>query len=112
MARIRSLLWLVVLITFAVSSLGAASIAHAALSGERTAADCAEHAPPPDPCPAKGSAKHAAGDCCPLMAGALALLPAVPAGGEMAMAFDALLPWRAPSLAGRLFTKDPPPPRV
>jgi hypothetical protein len=112
MARIRPLLWLVALISFTVSSFGTLSIAHAAKAVDQaTSADCPEHAPPPEPCPAQGTAKHAAGDCCPLMTGSLALLPAAP-GGEAAMAFDAFATWRAPSLAGRLFAKDPPPPRV
>ncbi len=35
-----------------------------------------DHAPPPDPCPSEGTAKHAASACCPLMSGAVALLPA------------------------------------
>ena len=112
MTRPRTFLWLVALIAFVVPSLGLASIGHAAASIERTAsADCPEHAPPPDPCPAKGTAKHAAGDCCPLMASALALLPQA-TGGCAAMSFRAPIPQRARSLAGRIFTKDPPPPRV
>ena len=112
MARPRSFLWLVALIAFVVPSLGMASIGHAAAPVERTAsADCPEHAPPPDPCPAKGTAKHAAGDCCPLMASALALPPQATEGCA-AMSFRAPIPQRAPSLAGRIFTKDPPPPRV
>jgi hypothetical protein len=112
MARPRSFLWLVALIAFVVPSLGMASIGHAAASVERTvSADCPEHAPPPDRCPAKGTAKHAAGDCCPLMASALALLPQA-AGGCTAASFRAPIPQRARSLAGRLFTKDPPPPRI
>jgi hypothetical protein len=111
MVRVRSFLWLLALIAFALSSFGTVSAGHATASSEQGLADCAEHAPPPDPCPAKDSAKHAAGDCCPLMAGAFAVLPASP-GGEIATAFDAVLSSRMPSLAGRLFTKDPPPPRV
>ncbi len=112
MTRSRSLFWLVALIAFVMPSLGTASLAHAAASIERTASvDCPEHAPPPDPCPEKGTAKHAAGDCCPAMACALAVLPPA-AEGDAALSFHAPLPERGRSLAGRLFTQDPPPPRV
>jgi hypothetical protein len=112
MTRLRALFWLVALIAFVVPSLGTASMAHAAASVERTAAaDCPEHAPPPAPCPETGTARHAAGDCCPLMASALAVLPPA-ADGDAAPSFHAPLPERMRSLAGRLFTQDPPPPRV
>jgi hypothetical protein len=108
----RSLFWLVALVAFVLPSLGAASMAHAAASAERSAAvDCPDHAPPPAPCPEKGTARHAAGDCCPLMAPALALLPPA-ADGDVALPFHAPLLERMRSLAGRLFTEDPPPPRV
>jgi hypothetical protein len=110
--RARSLLWLVALIAFVMPSLGMASMAHATVPAERTASvECPEHAPPPDPCPAEGTAKHAAGDCCPLMGAALALLPAT-AGEVAAMPFHARVAPRVHSLVGRIFTKDPPPPRV
>jgi hypothetical protein len=95
-------------------SLGTVSMAHAAASVERTASvDCPQHAPPPPvpPCPEQGTAKHAAGVCCPVMASALAVLPPA-ASDDGAMMFRAPIPERARSLAGRLFTKDPPPPRV
>ena len=112
MTPIRSLVWLIALIAFVVPAFGTAVAGHAAMPAERTASlDCPGHAPPPDPCPAKGTAKHAAGVCCPLRASSLALLP--PAAG-----IDGTVPIRAPlaervqSLVGRLFTKDPPPPRV
>jgi hypothetical protein len=45
------------------------------------------------------------------MSGAVALLPATMASGETASA-QAPPPVRSPSLIGRLFTQDPPPPRV
>ena len=73
--------------------------------------DCPEHAPPPDPCPDQGTAKHAGKACCPLMSGAVALL-SPPAVIETLVPFDILLSLRVRSLAGRIFTKDPPPPRV
>ncbi len=60
--------------------------------------------------PGEGTAKHAASDCCPLMSGAVALLP--PAALEDASSVRRPAGASAASLAGRLFTKDPPPPRV
>lgn len=112
MGRFRSLLWLVVLMGFIAPSFGAASFAHATQPAEAAAlADCPDHAPPPNPCPDKDTAKHAAAECCPLMAASFALLPPA-AGLDRVAAFDAPTPTRAPSLAGLTFTKDPPPPRV
>jgi hypothetical protein len=112
MTRLRALFWLLALIAVVLPSLGTEAMAHAAASLERTAsADCPEHAPPPAPCPEKGTARHAAGDCCPLMAPALAVLPPA-AGDDAAVSFAAARPERVRSLAGRLFTQDPPPPRV
>src|SRR5262245_12883400 len=114
MVRLRSLLWLVALFGFVIPSLGMASVAQAQTSAsvEQTAmADCSEHAPPPAPCPDKDSAKHAAGTCCPLMAGVPALLlPAATIEAPFASSAPAALSVR--SLAGRILTKDPPPPRV
>ncbi|GEP57265.1 hypothetical protein [Reyranella soli] len=112
MVRLRSLLWLVALVGFIVPSLGTVSVAKASSSAEHAAvADCLEHAPPPAPCPDKDSAKHAAGTCCPLMTAVPALL--LPAAVvEMSFASAALAAPSVPSLAGRIFTKDPPPPRV
>jgi hypothetical protein len=112
MVRLRFLLWLVALVGFVVPSLGTVSIAQASSSVEQTAmADCPDHAPPPAPCPDRDSAKHAAGTCCPLMAGALALLSPA-AVVEISFASAAPAARSAHSLAGRTFTKDPPPPRV
>jgi hypothetical protein len=110
MRRLRSFAWLIALIVFVVPSLGTASMAHAMQPAEQmAAADCPDHAPPLD-CPAQGTGKHAAGQCCPVMACATALLPsevpvqaAAPLHGPSARA--------VPSLAGLLFTQDPPPPR-
>jgi hypothetical protein len=116
MTRTRSLLWLIALVAFVMPSLGVASMAPATAPAtvpvERTGSvECAEHAPPPDPCPAEGTARHAAGDCCPLMGAALALLPAT-VGAAAALPFHARVAPRVHSLVGRIFTKDPPPPRV
>ena len=41
---------------------------------QASSVDCPDHAPPPDPCPSEGTAKHAASACCPMMSGAVALL--------------------------------------
>jgi hypothetical protein len=108
---IRGLAWLIALVALACPPL---SGAHAGLAIHHTAAataDCPDHVPPPQPCPAQGTAKHAAGACCAMMAGMLAVLPG-PAilqtlppsvGRSMAVYAD---------LTGLLFTKDPPPPRA
>ena len=112
MIRARAFLWLVALIAFVVPTLGTASMAHAAAFVERAVStDCPEHAPPPDPCPEHGTSKHAAGLCCPLMSAAVALLPATMASGVRA-AWQTPPRARSPSLVGRFFTQDPPPPRV
>lgn len=73
--------------------------------------DCPDHAPPPDPCPAKGSAKHAAGDCCPTMSGAIAVLPEVAAADARPVTRTRVTSV-VTGLSGLLFTKDPPPPRA
>lgn len=111
MVRVRSFLWLLALVAFAVSSLGTASLGHAAVSADQTAmSDCPDHAPPPD-CPSQGTAKHAAGKCCPLMAGVVALLPPV-APAEALVPYHARPATIARNLIGLTFTQDPPPPRV
>lgn len=113
MLRWRSLLWLVALLAFLVPSLGASAMAGGGQPvQERAAADCPEHAPPPsDPCPAKDTAKHAAGECCPSMAGSLAVLPSA-SGIARPTAPTRPAPAFGPSLAGLDLTKDPPPPRA
>ena len=111
MVPARSLLWLVALLAFALSSIGTASIGHATASPEQaTMADCPEHAPPPD-CPSQGTAKHAAGKCCPLMSGVVALLPPIVLG-ETALPYHGHPDTIARDLVGLVFTQDPPPPRV
>jgi len=107
MVRLRSLLWLIALLGFLAPSFATASMAH---MGQAASADCPDHAPPPD-CPAQGTAKHAAGSCCPLMAGVAALLPPV-APVQMAAPCHARPATIAHNLAGLIFTQDPPPPRV
>jgi hypothetical protein len=109
MMRARLLVWMIAAIALLASP---GMTAHAmAPPGEAASVDCAHHAPPPDPCPDHDTSRHAAGVCCPLMSGAVALLPATMASGETA-ASHAPPPVRSPSLIGRLFTQDPPPPRV
>jgi hypothetical protein len=112
MLRLRSFLWLMALVAFAMPTFGTASDGHArAIAAHAASTDCPNHAPPPDPCPSKDTAKHAAGECCPLMSSTLALLP-------LALDGDVKGPFHAPatkpvrSLAGQVFVKDPPPPRV
>jgi hypothetical protein len=102
------LLWLIALAAFVWPP----AIAAAATAGNATtsiAHHCADR--PPPPCPEKGSARHANGLCCPLMAHALAVLsPAlvIETSGNAA---------GFPVSAGRDLTglsphQDPPPPRV
>ena len=110
MVRLRLLVWLTALVALAAPP-GLTLHAMAAPAGAAASVDCPDHAPPPDPCPADGTAKHAASTCCPLMAGAVALLtPAMTI--EAPFAFTAVAASPARSLSGRIPTKDPPPPRV
>jgi hypothetical protein len=111
MVQVRSFLWLLALVAFAVSSIGTASLGHAVVAAEQTTmADCPDHAPPPD-CPSQGTAKHAAGNCCPFMAGVVALLPPG-ALAEAPMPYHVRPGTIARDLIGLTFTQDPPPPRV
>jgi hypothetical protein len=73
--------------------------------------DCPDHAPPPQPCPDKGTAKHATGTCCPLMSAMVALMPSAPEFTELKNQYD-YMPSVAAGQPGLLVTKDPPPPRV
>ena len=116
MTRARTLVWLIALAIFAVPSFGAAAASHAMaqpMTQDAGAAlvDCPDHAPPPAPCPEQGTAKHAASQCCPLMAGSMALLPSAILERTPSLAEH---PFLAPvhRLAGLTFTQDPPPPRV
>lgn len=111
MLRLRTLSWLIALLAFLAPSFGTASMAHVAQPRKQAAsADCPGHAPPPD-CPAQGTAKHAAGNCCPLMAGVVALLPPA-AVVQTAAPLHARPATIAANLTGLPFTQDPPPPRV
>lgn len=111
MGRFRSIAWLIALIAFLTAPFGPASMAYAAQPIKQAALlDCPDHAPPPD-CPAQGTAKHAAGKCCPLMAGVVALLPAGAFAQTEAPA-HARPRTIAPNLTGLAYTQDPPPPRV
>jgi hypothetical protein len=112
MTRLRAFAWLIALIAFVVPSIGTATVSHAMAPAQQSAsADCPDHAPPPEDCPAQGTAKHAAGQCCPFMAGVVALIPPAVADDAPAM-FDARPPGLVPHLSGLTSAKDPPPPRV
>jgi hypothetical protein len=107
---LRGLIWLLAVCAFllppAVAPMAATEAArHAAMS------DCSDHAPPAAPSPDKGSAKHAAGLCCPAMTQVVAVLPVVAAttSGEST---DARVLPVAPHLTGLSPHTDPPPPRV
>ncbi len=105
------MLWLVAVVAFVLPSLGA--VAHPSMAMAPAApsslADCPDHAPPPD-CPEEGTAKHATGQCCPLMACATALLPseAVP---EISPRVVERSIFAGRSLAGIPAHQDTPPPK-
>ncbi|MBL6614910.1 MAG: hypothetical protein ISP45_12930 [Reyranella sp.] len=107
MIRPRLLIWLIALVALAAPP---GLTLHAVVApAAQAVADCPDHAPPP--CPDEGTAKHAASACCPMMAGAVALLaPAMAV--DAPFVFTAIVAPPVRSLSGRAFTKDPPPPRV
>jgi hypothetical protein len=107
--RLRSLLWLVAVAAFLVPSVVGPAAAHHRMSSP-VMSDCGHEMPPP-PCPEKGTAKHAAGLCCPFMSGTVALLPPADAAGSRSLP-AAFLPLAVPHLTGLSPHKDPPPPRV
>ena len=102
------LLWLVALAAFVCppTIAAAAATGSARFAVSHHCADC-----PPPPCPENGSARHAAGLCCPSMAHAIAVLSLTVV---IASSDDAD---KVPIFAGRDLTglsphQDPPPPRV
>jgi hypothetical protein len=119
MTRLRSFLWLLALGALVFPSFGiamapshASSQAHATPPVEQTASMDCEHARPPPPvdCPAQGTAKHAAGTCCPLMSASVAiLLPTVVA--EAPLPAFVLVLAGVIRLTGHFSAQDPPPPR-
>jgi len=107
--RLRSLVWLLAFMALVLPpSIGAS--AAMAVSGHRMMSDCDHHSPPP-PCPDKGTAKHAAGLCCPLMSHAMATLPSPVVAAVLGVHGPAavLTTVRFTGLSPR---KDPPPPRA
>jgi hypothetical protein len=109
MIRLRLLVWLLTLV--ALIAPPGISVHAMASAPQAMSVDCADHGPPPDPCPSEGTAKHAASACCPLMSGAVALLP-LPASVDALSFLDITVASGGRPLSGRIFTKDPPPPRV
>ena len=109
----RTLVWLIALIAFLVPSLASGTAMHPVAPQDQAAlSDCPNHAPPPaDPCPDKGTAKHAASACCPLMSGEIAVMPSI-APEASSSPVDPPLVALAHRLIGFTFTQDPPPPRV
>jgi len=110
--RLRRFLWLIALTAFVLLPLGLGTGSASAHGPGKIEAmtDCPDHAPPPKPCPSQGTAKHAAGDCCPAMTGNVAVLPVAPDGAMEARParYGSSL---APALYALDLTKDPPPPR-
>ena len=115
MTRLRTLLWLIAVAAFAVPSFGTVGAAHAMASpmeigAQPASVDCPDHAPPPD-CPAQGTAKHAAGQCCPQMASVVALLlPGVIA--EAPARSHTRVIAAVANLTSLFLAQEPPPPRV
>jgi hypothetical protein len=109
MVPARLLVWMITVVALLLPP--GMTIHAMAPAGQAASVDCPGHAPPPDPCPDHDTAKHAAGACCPLMAGAVALLPATIAGGEAASS-SAFVRIHARRLSGRVVKQEPPPPRV
>ncbi len=111
--RLRSLFWLIALLAFVVppTLAGKAAAAMHDHTAMASMAHCPDHAPPSAPCPDKGTAKHAAGVCCPMMSGAMAVLPETVIAVAPAQP-HVYLPAAGTSLSGLLFTRDPPPPRT
>jgi hypothetical protein len=116
MTRARNLVWLIALIAFVVPSFGTAVASHAMTHAEGVGAqaamvDCADHGPSSEHCPDEATAKHAAGLCCPLMSGTVALLPST-AAEQAPSPVEPPLSALAHRLSGLTFTRDPPPPRA
>ena len=105
---LRRLLWLIALAVFVCPSWIGSSMAM-----ESTAHPIAHacHDTPPPPCPEDGSAKHAAGLCCPLMSMETAVMPPF-AGSTSSPDHGRVSLTAGPYLAGLSPHKDPPPPRV
>jgi hypothetical protein len=108
--RLRSLLWLIALCAFLLPPAVTPTEATAP-SKHGMMSNCPDHAPPPAPCPEKGSAKHAAGLCCPAMAQVVAVLPVVAMTTSLASSDPPALSVTR-DLTGLSPHKDPPPPRV
>jgi hypothetical protein len=108
MKAARLLVWIVTLV--ALMAPPGMTVHAMAPAPQAASADCPDHMPP-DPCPDHGTARHAAGDCCSLMSCAPALLPA-PVGVDGPVSFHPPASGRTPARAGRIVTKDPPPPRA
>ena len=108
MKPVRLLVWLVALVALIVPPVAAG---HATTASPVASTHCADHAPPPAPCPDHGTAKHAAGDCCAAMAPMMALLPAT-SSIDAKPTFQLARPERIADFVGRTLTKDPPPPRA
>jgi hypothetical protein len=106
MVRLGFLVRLIALLTL-VAPPGLA--VHAMAPAGQVMAGCPDHAPPP--CPDDGTARHAAGTCCPTMAGTMALPLPLAAVDPLPKAGSPLAP-STRLLVGHTLTKDPPPPRA
>jgi hypothetical protein len=109
MQATRLLVWLVSLVALLVPPVAVGQAM--AMPRSVVSIDCPDHAPPPMPCPEHGTARHAAGVCCPLMTPMVALLSEAPII-DTKISFRMPTPELSAGMSGRIVTKDPPPPRV
>lgn len=114
--KLSAILWLIAAFALALSPVLQRSDAKAAVhhaSSVPAKSDCHDHTPPPppEPCSDMGTAKHAAGECCPMMVGAVALLPGISAAPALPTEHEPPVV-AARHLTGFFPTKDPPPPRA
>lgn len=106
---LRRLLWLIALTALSLPSAFGPAAASDGMS-HPVMRDCRHETPPPL-CPEKGTANHAAGLCCPLMSGVVALLPPATAIGVRRLQMS-IAPAPVLHLTGLSPHTEPPPPRV
>ena len=109
MKLIRAFAWLLTVVAFAMPTATMQPVR--AMQGLEMAIDCHDQMPPP-PCPDHDTAQHAAGTCCPSMAAASALLPAMVAAQPSAQLSMDRTSTPVVGLTGFSRAKEPPPPRT
>lgn len=109
MRPIRLFAWLLTVVALTMPPAMAQPVP--AMQGEQASMHCADHVPPPTPCPDHDTAKHATGTCCPAMTAASALLPATVAAARRAASPSDRFSTAVASLTGFSRATEPPPPR-